>query len=320
MVNASMMIFEAQQVLDQLPMKTCIPIMADALRHLAEGQSSQPLRTLSILPDGNIFGFMPAYLGKNDFFGAKIATVFHTNAGTGYPTHMGYVMLLEAEHGSVCALADASAITSVRTGAVSGLATDLLARKDAHTLALIGSGAQAWSHLEAMLCVRDIREVSVYDVDPARTAAFVSKATAHFRVPVLPAESVTDAAANADIICTVTNARTPILSLSQVKPGTHINAVGAYAKNTREIASDLVAASRLYADKMESILQEGGEFLIPKSEGLIDESHIVGDLGGLLLGQTPARTHDAQITLFDAHGLAVEDVACVRWLYLHASK
>lgn len=320
MVNASMMIFEAEQVLDQLPMKTCIGIMAEAIRHLAEGESSQPLRTLSVLPDGNVFGFMPAYLGKGDFFGAKIATVFHTNAGTGYPTHMGYVMLLEADHGSVCALADASAITQLRTGAVSGLATDLLARKDAHTLALIGSGAQAWSHLEAMLCVRDIREVTVFDVDPARAAAFAMKATERFHVPVRPAVSVTDATVSADIICTVTNARTPILSLSQVKPGTHINAVGAYSKTTREIASDLVAASRLYADRMESILQEGGEFLIPQSEGLIDESHIVGDVGALLLGQEPARTDDAQITLFDAHGLAVEDVACVRWLYLQASK
>ena len=116
----------------------------------------------------------------------------------------------------------------------------------------------------------------MFDVDHARSAAFATKAAERFHVPVFPAASVTDASESADIICTVTNARTPILSLSQVKPGTHINAVGAYSKNTREIASDLVAASRLYADRMESILQEGGEFLIPKSEGIIDESHIVG--------------------------------------------
>ncbi|HNW85382.1 MAG TPA: hypothetical protein PLP25_02085 [Candidatus Limiplasma sp.] len=314
-----MMIFEAEQVLAQLPMKTCIGVMADAIRDLADGRSSQPLRTLSQLPDGNIFGFMPAYLGAGDYFGAKIATVFHTNAGTGYPTHMGYVMLLEANHGSVCAMADASAVTQLRTGAVSGVATNLLARQDAHTLALIGSGAQAWSHLEAMCCVRDIHEVSVFDVDPVRATHFAAKAGERFRIPVRAATSVTDATVNADIICTVTNAKTPILTLAQVKPGAHINAVGAYSKTTREIASDLVAASRLYADRMDSILSEGGEFLIPKSEGLLDESHIVGDLGGLLQGRTPARTGEAQISLFDAHGLAVEDVACVKWLYQHAT-
>lgn len=313
-----MMIFEAEQVFSQLPMKTCIDVMADAIRTLADGQSSQPLRTLTTLPDGNIFGFMPAYLGSGDFFGAKIATVFHTNAGTTYPTHMGYVMLLEANHGSVCALADASAITQLRTGAVSGVATALLARADARVLALIGSGAQAWSHLEAMLCVRDIREVAVFDVDPARASAFAHKATERFHVPVHACTTIIDATANADIICTVTNAKEPILSLEQVKAGAHINAVGAYSKTTREIASDLVAGSRLYADRMDSILSEGGEFLIPKSEGLIDESHIVGDLGGLLLKKVPARTDDSQITLFDAHGLAVEDVACVKWLYQHA--
>ena len=313
-----MMIFEAEQVLTMLPMKTCIGVMADAIRNLAGGQSTQPLRTLSILPDGNIFGFMPAYLGAGDFFGAKIATVFHTNAGTGYPTHMGYVMLLEANHGSVCALADAAAVTQLRTGAVSGLATDLLARKDAHTLALLGSGAQAWSHLEAISCVRDLQDVAVYDVDAARALAFAAKAAQRFHLPVRAAQTVGDATATADVICTVTNAKTPILDASQVKPGAHINAVGAYSKTSREIASDLVAASRLYADRMDSILSEGGEFLLARSEGLITDSHIVGDLGGLLLGEIPSRTDENQITLFDAHGLAVEDVACVKWLYQHA--
>lgn len=315
-----MIIFEAEQVLAQLPMQHCIGLMAEAVSKLAAGESSQPLRTITRLPDGNLFGFMPAYLGKDDYFGAKIATVFHTNAGTDYPTHMGYVMLLDAAHGSVYAMADASAITQLRTGAVSGAATDLLARKDAHALAILGTGAQGWSHLEAMCCVRDITSAVVYDVNPARAADFARRATERFGLPVRAAGSVTDATMDADIICTVTSSKTPILSAAQVKPGAHINAVGAYTKTTREIASDLVAASRLYADSMESILQEGGEFLIPQAEGLIDKSHIVGDLGGLLLGTVPARTSDEQITLFDAHGLAVEDVACVRWLYLNSKQ
>ncbi len=312
-----MYIFEADQVFMHLPMKKCIHVMREALTQLARGNASQPLRTLVTLPDGNIFGFMPAYLGKNDYFGAKIATVFHTNKGSGHPTHMGYVMLMESSHGSVCALADAAAVTQLRTGAVSALATDMLARKDAKTLAVIGSGAQGWSHLEAIACVRPLRQVLVYDVEFERAQTFASQASERFALPVLAASSIADATADADIICTVTNSKTPLLHAAMVKAGAHINAVGAYSKTTREIASDLVVASRLYADHLSAILNEGGEFLIPKAEGLIDDSHIVGDLGGLLLGHTPARTDDSQITLFDAHGLAVEDVAVVKYLYQH---
>ena len=311
-----MLIFESAQVFGKLPMSTCISVVKDAIAGLAVGKSSQPLRTLTTLPDGNLFGFMPVWLGRDDYFGAKIATVFHANTGTGYPTHMGYVMLLESVHGSVCALADAAAVTQIRTGAVSGLATSLLARQDAHTLALIGAGAQARSHLEAILCVRDIDIVTVYDQDTGRAETFAQDMSARFHLPIHVCPDAAAAARDADIICTVTSCKTPILDASMVKPGAHINAVGAYTRTTREIATDLVARSRLYADYMESILKEGGEFLIPKAEGVIDESHIVGDLGGLILGTVPGRADGSQITLFDAHGLAVEDVACARYLYL----
>jgi ornithine cyclodeaminase/alanine dehydrogenase-like protein (mu-crystallin family) len=311
-----MLILEYEQVFEKLPMRACIEVVRDAIVSLSTGKSNQPLRMIAPLPDGNLFGFMPAWMGADDYFGAKIATVFHTNAGTAYPTHMGYVMLLESAHGSVCALADASAITQVRTGAVSALATGLLARRDARSLALIGAGAQARSHLEGMLCVRDITEVTVYDQDAGRAEAFARDMSPRFKVPVRVCADVSSAARDADIICTVTNCKTPILTASMVKAGAHINAVGAYTKTTREIATDLVVRSRLYADAMESILKEGGEFLIPRSEGVLDESHILGDLGGLLQGKATGRTDNSQVTLFDAHGLAVEDVACARYLYL----
>lgn len=315
-----MKIIPAEEVFRLLPMRECICAMRDALLNLKHGVSSQPLRTMTRLPDGNLFGFMPAYLGANDYFGAKIATAFFTNQGTGRPSHMGYVMLMESTYGAPVALVDATSVTQLRTGAVSGVATDLLARKDARALAIIGAGAQGRSHLEAMLCVRPIESVRVFDVNAERCAAFCKEMSETFHITVVPAASVREAAYGADIVCTVTTCKTPILSLDDVAPGAHINAVGAYSKTTREIASDLVAASRLYADDMTAILNEGGEYLLCKAEGLIDESHILGDLGMLLDGECEKRGSDDEITLFSAHGLAVEDVACARALYLESLK
>lgn len=307
---------EAADVFRLLPMSECIDAMRSALLDLKRGVSSQPLRTMTRLPDGNVFGFMPAYLGANDYFGAKIATAFFSNQGTGHPSHMGYVMLMESTYGAPVALVDATSVTQLRTGAVSGVATDLLARKNASSLCLIGAGAQGRSHLEAMLCVRPIKRVNVFDVNSERCAAFCREMSEAYHVDVRPAASIRDAAYGADIICTVTTCKTPILAAADVAPGAHINAVGAYSRTTREIASDLVAASRLYADDMTAILNEGGEYLLCKADGLIDESHILGDLGMLLTGECPARGADEEITLFSAHGLAVEDVACARALYL----
>lgn len=309
-----MKIIEAKDVF-ALPMKDCIAAMREAILNLKNGVSSQPLRTMTKLPDGNVFGFMPAYLGPEDFFGAKIATAFFTNHGTAYPSHMGYVMLMESAHGQPVAMVDATSVTQLRTGAVSGLATDLLANKDAKTLAIIGAGAQGKSHLEAMLCVRPIEKVRVFDVNQERCADFCAQMAKQFGVDVQPAPSVHEAAYGAEIVCTVTTCKTPILSLSDVAPGAHVNAVGAYSAATREIASDLVAASRLYADDMTAILNEGGEYLLCKADGLIDESHILGDLGMLLVSECPARQSREEITLFSAHGLAVEDVACAKAVY-----
>ncbi len=307
-----MKIIEAQEVRQRLTMPVCIELMCTALRELETGAWSQPLRSIALLPGGEKFGFMPAWLG--DCFGAKVLSASPKNAGTAYPSHIGYVMLFESEHSTFLGMADASVITEVRTGAVSGVATDLLARPDAHRLAVAGAGAQGRSHLAAMKAVRDIQEVAVYDQNPDAAARYCEEMSALYGIQVTAAPSVEEAVRGADIICTVTPSREPYLKAEWVAPGTHINAVGAFTPTAREVTSALVAKSKLYADQVEAMKKECGEFLVPCQEGLIGADHIVGSLGGVLLGRVPGREREEEITLFDALGLAVEDVACARWL------
>lgn len=224
------------------------------------------------------------------------------------------MLLFEGGHGSFLGMADAAVITEIRTGAVSGVATDLLARPDAHRLAIIGAGAQGRSHLASMTAVRDIHSVTVYDQNTQAARRYCQEMEAKFGIPVTAADSVREAVHNADIICTVTPSWEPYLEAGWIAPGTHINAVGAFTPTTREVTSALVAKSRLYADQVEAMRKECGEYLVPLREGLIGLDHIVGSLGGVLLGRVPGRSSEEETTLFDALGLAVEDVACVKYL------
>jgi len=309
-----MRIVEAPEAREKLTPAVCIDLMKEAFVALETRKADQPLRSIVKLPDGEAFGFMPAYLGADDCFGAKVITAFHKNIGTEYPSHMGYVMLFESQHGSFVGMADASVITEVRTGAVSAVATDLLARKDAKKLAIIGAGAQGRSHLAAILCVRNIEEVNVFDLRPESARKYAEEMQKKYGIPVNVSESAEECVRDADVICTLTPSKEPFLRKEWIKPGAHINAVGTFSPVTREVTSELVAASRLYSDYTESMKKECGEYLIPLTEGLIDESHIVGSIGEVLLGKAPGRGSNDEITLFDALGLAVEDVMCARYL------
>lgn len=282
---------------------------------LERGDACQPPRSINALPHGSSFGFMPAWLGDNDCLGAKVITAFHGNIGTEYPSHMGYVMMFESVHGSFLGMADCSVITEIRTGAVSAVATDLLARRESETLAIIGAGAQGRSHLAGMLEVRPgLKRVNVYDIRREASERYAAEMSAKYGLPVAVRGSVEEAVREADIVCTLTPSRDAYLQREWIRPGTHINAVGTFSPTTREVTSELVAASRLYADQVEAMKREAGEYLIPLGEGLIGEDHIVGSIGQILLGRAPGRRNDEEITLFDALGLAVEDVICGRYL------
>ncbi len=308
-----MTIIEADQVRALLTPEVCITLMRDALTGLEEGRYAQPMRLITTMPNTAKFGFMPAYVG--DYFGAKVISAYAPNMGTKYPSHIGYVMLFESAHSTLAGMIEAGTITQIRTGAVSALATDLLARKDAQTIALIGAGAQARSHLAAIRTVRKITSASVFDISPEAAARFKAEMEKTYGIPVAVCTSVADAVRNAEIICTVSPGKEPVLFRDMVKPGTHINAVGTFSPTTREVSSDLVVASRLYADQVEAMKKESGEYLAPLQEGLIAEDHIVGSIGQLALGNISGRIGRDEITLFDALGLAIEDVASAKYVY-----
>lgn len=310
-----MKIYSKKEVYKALPMKKCIDLMRKTLSNLSLGKYVQPMRTICRFSKNNAFGFMPAFLGDGDYFGAKVLTAFPENSGTEYPSHIGYILLFESIHGTMVGMIDAASVTELRTAAVSGVATDLLARPEADGLALIGAGAQAYTHLNAICCVRSIKRLWIFDLDQKQAEKFAEHAQNEYSIESLVCTSVSDAVRSADIICTLTPSSAPYLSLKDVQPGTHINAVGAFTPTTREVSSDLVANAKLYADQKEAMMQECGEYLIPLEEQVIDEKHIVGEIGELILGKISGRTAKEEITLFDALGLAVEDIACGKSVY-----
>ena len=313
-----MKIIEEDQVRKLLTPEKCMEVMRKTFIDLELGKCTMPQRMICRMPNTAAFGFMPAYIG--DFFGAKVITAYEPNMGTGYPSHIGYVMLFESRHCTVCGMIEAGSITEIRTGCVSAIATDLLAEKNAHTMAVIGAGAQARSHLAAIRLVREITEVMVYDKNPEASMHYAEEMKCKYSIPVKVCESVEQAVADADIICTVCPAKEAYLTRNMVKKGLHINAVGTFSPTTREVASDLIGASRLYSDDTSCCRKESGEYLIPLKEGIIKEDHIVGSIGELLLGKVPGRKKKDDITVFDALGLAVEDVASAEIVYLDSEK
>ncbi|MBS1241039.1 MAG: ocd [Gemmatimonadetes bacterium] len=293
-----------------LGMDDCINAMGEALSCLARGEAMQPLRTMLRLPGSRgLFGVMPAQVDRPDAFGVKVISVYPSNEGTRYDSHQGAVLLFEPEHGSLAAILDATAVTAIRTAAVSGLATRYLAREDAGDLAILGTGVQARTHLEAMMCVRPVRRVRVWSRHEANRASFRDWASDRFGLAVETPETARETVADADLICTVTSSRTPVLEGVWIAPGAHINAVGASLPEARELDTEAVVRSRLYVDRIESARNEAGEYLIPVAEGRITDSHIVGELGDLVLGRIPGRGAAEEVTLFKSLGLAVEDIA-----------
>ena len=233
------LLLSARDVRALLPMDECIRVMEDALRGVTDGSSVLPLRTVMRL-DGtpNAFAAMPAVVGKGAgaSLGAKIITVFPGNDSTPYDAHIGAVLLFDAEHGESCsAIADASSITAIRTSAVSGLATRLLAREDAHELALLGAGVLSIPHIEAVRCVRDIRRVRVWSRSGNRATELAERARKQFDVEIVVAPSARAAVEGADVVCTITSARTPVLEGAWLAPGAHVNAVGASLPTAREL-------------------------------------------------------------------------------------
>jgi alanine dehydrogenase len=302
-----------------LPMAECITIMEEALSSLARGDALLPLRLGLLLPGGKgVFAVMPAHLSSPPAVGVKVITVFPGNHGTTLDSHQGAVLLFETEQGRLLAVLDASSITAIRTAAVSGLATRALARTDANRLALLGTGVQAATHLDAIAAVRPLRQVRVWSRDPAHAAAFVAAARSRHALDIAAAATAREAVEGADIVCTVTSSREPVLEGAWLAAGTHVNAVGASVRTARELDSAAVARARVFVDRRESAAHEAGDLLVPLAEGAIGADHIQGELGEVLIGRVPGRRGPDEVTLFKSLGLAVEDVAAAHFIYTRA--
>jgi alanine dehydrogenase len=313
------LIINQAEVNHLLPMHECMEAMVAALQAASGGDALQPLRSVLWSPSRTgALGVMPSFLAGIDSFGLKAVSVFPGNHGTAYDSHQGVVLLFEARHGRLLAIIDASSITAIRTAAVSAVATRALARKDAGDLAILGSGTQARTHLCAMRLARPLRRVRVWSRDYAHAQAFALRESARsgMRVEALPVAQ--EAVEGADLICTTTAARQPVLMGAWIAPGAHINAVGSSVASTRELDTAAVVTARLYVDRLESTVNEAGDFLIPKREGAIDETHIRGEIGAVLLGRVPARQSPEEVTLFKSLGLGVEDLAAANHIYQKA--
>ena len=302
-----------------LEMPACIALMHEALATLARGDAVQPLRSLVRLPDGSgLLGLMPGYLGEPRAFGLKVVSVMPGNHGTAYDSHQGVVMLFGTEHGEPLAIADATAITAVRTAAVSGAATRALALAGAGDLALLGSGAQARTHLAAMAAVRSLRRVRVWSRTRANAERFAGEEGKRLGLKIEVSADPESAVAGADLVCTTTSAREPVLHGRWLAPGAHVNAVGACFPASRELDTEAVARARFFTDRRESCLAESGDFLIARAEGAIGDAHLLGELGEVFVGSVRGRVADSDVTVFESLGLAVEDLASAHFLLRRA--
>ena len=313
------LIVNQSEVKQLLPMAECIEVMAEAFKTVARGQAILPLRPVMWLPEKvGALGMMPAYMGDLQIMGLKVVSVFPGNHGTEYDSHMGAVMIFETKHGQPLAIMDATEITAIRTAAVSGVATKLLARESSGDLAILGSGTQARTHLEAMLLCRKIHRVRVWSRNTENGRQFVERESRRHNIQVDLMPTVQAAVQGADIICTTTSSPDPILPGKYLSPGSHINAVGSSVPFARELDTEAVVKSRLFVDRRESTVNEAGDFLIPKKEGAVNDDHIQGEIGEILMGKVRGRKSAEEITLFKSLGLAVEDLASANHIYKKA--
>jgi ornithine cyclodeaminase/alanine dehydrogenase-like protein (mu-crystallin family) len=314
-----MLIITNNQVRELLPMRDCMEVVGQALADLARGDGVQPLRSGFRLPDRcGMLAWMPGSLAGGKPFGVKILSIHDRAAEMGIDSHQGAVIIFDPENGRPLALAEAGAVTAVRTAAVSALATDRLARADATTLAILGAGAQARSHLEAMIEVRSISAVRVWNRTRANADRFATDAQATYGIPIEVAPDVSTAVAGADIVCTTTAAREPVMLGEMLRPGMHVNGVGSSVPAWSELDVETVKRSKLFTDRRESLENEAHEYRLASERGAIANDHLQAELGQVLIGDHPGRTSDDEITLFRSLGLAVEDLAAVELIFERA--
>ena len=301
-----MIFLNRDQINDLISMEEAIRAMGTAFAQLSNGEAVVPPRLSLDIPDKNATSVvMPAYATGSPYYTVKIVSVNYSNPDKGLPLIHGVVQVFDAENGKHIANLDGASITAIRTGAASGLATDLLAKENANVCAVFGTGVQAASHIEAVLEVRPIKKIMVFSRSKPSAEKFCSTLANQVQCEIGEKESLLEA----DIVCTTTPASSPLFETDKIKPGCHLNVVGSAQPSFREVPTGLVARSKIIVDKREACEQEAGDLIIPVQEGSWSFEQVHGELGQVVSGDIIARESENEITLFKSVGNAIQDHA-----------
>jgi ornithine cyclodeaminase len=316
-----MLVLSGSAVGSVLGYKECADAMRTALIARANGEVFQPLRSV-LKPDraDGLMVLMPSFqAGTEAGYGLKAICVTPGNPGRGLDSHQGIVLLSSSQTGEPLAVLNASALTEIRTAAVSAVATDVLASRDADVLAIIGTGVQARAHLRAIASTRPLAQIRVAGRTLEKAKKFLAELGPEITASTkqIGCASIQQAVEGASIIVTATNSTEPVIRREWLTPGVHINAVGACLPHIRELDTATVAGAALFGDSRDSVLAEAGDYVLAAAEGAIGPDHIQAELGELLAGGSghPGRTGEREITIFESLGLAVEDLAAAALAY-----
>ncbi len=320
-----MLLLTADDVRKALPMKEAIEAMKNAYASLSNGKAVVPLRTRLSIPNSEAISlFMPAFVNsqQGDALAIKVVSLFPTNPARGLAYIQAAVLVFDPQTGQTIALLEGSSLTAIRTGAAGGAAIDLLARQDSKVVAIFGAGAQARTQLEAACTARPIETVFLYarNTEKAHALASEMKSKGFARQEFRVAQSPKEAIEHADIICTATTSSRPVFDDKDVKPGTHISAVGSYTPEMQEVPAETLQRAKIFVDSRSASLEEAGDLIQPIRAGLFDETHICGELGEVVLGYRPGRESAEEITYFKSVGIAVQDAMAAQVALTNARK
>jgi ornithine cyclodeaminase len=311
--------YDAAQVEELLDYPGCIEAMRKAMIALSTGERPQPLRQIFTVGENDMFGTMPGELAALSTFGAKLVSVFGDPDRPGRSRHQGVVVAYDGTTGAVSCIADAEPVTKIRTACATAAATDSLALAGAEVLAIFGTGVQAEAHLHALPLVRPFREILVWGRSTQRTRAFAEEMSKRLGRTITAISDGQEAAARADVICTVTSSAEPVLLSEWVRPGTHINLVGSSYLGPVEVDSALVARARYIADYRPGVLAQAAELAVAREARLVDDTHVIGEIGDVLAGRITGRENDSQVTIYKSLGHVAQDLAATAYLHQRAS-
>ena len=313
--TAMTLLLTARDIEHLMDMQGLITALESAQIEYSRGHALQPIRSRLAMPEHpGAVEIMPGYLAASEILGVKVLALRWNNPAAGQPLIHATMLLLDPVSGRLEAIMDGGSLTAFRTAAVSGVATRHLARKDACALAIIGTGRQPRTHLEAMLCVRAIERVTVYNRTIAKAAQFKDEMQDKFQIAIEIAASGEAAVSGADIVVLSTTTTEPVLSAAALRAGLHINSIASATPRVRELDSEAIQGAKVVVDSREAALEEAGDLLIPMAEGRITADHIYGEIGEIAGGSKPGRTDDREITVYKALGLAIQDAAAANWL------